>query len=599
MKLRPLLFILASSVLSAQSFSYERSWATYYGGISSGIREVYEDSSMNLSVSGSSAYPGGSIIPSIDYYNQFVSPGGNLFTAFTNPSINKLIGQFSPSGALTFAEYHPQGNSYAEAIYPILRDEQGNQYEIEFNINSFPALSFGTWLSTHTLASDIILAKYDANGTLLWKTFLPSTGSVLLLKADSTGNVYFTGSTAQQNLGDPGTYHPGFATVYDSTGTQLLDNHYVVKLNPQGQKVWATYIPTQAINDIEVSEGKLYIAGNADLDTNASELATPGTFQQSKAGQSITCLNTLNGQRLWGTYYGVPGNSVEAGVINIRANATGVYMVGNTWAPGNYYATENAYKTSTTDGFDFFLTKFNDSGNRIWSTYLGSDGYEVAVGYKSSDIKDDKILISGLSSGNHNMASPGAFVSTKPSPGFNDLFFSMFNASGEHIFTSYYGGSHTTTVVTQSISPSFSENSDGFYLYGNTENQNGFTTSNGNQQSIILPSGFNKGIAGFIAKFSPKTLSTSDTAPAEDLVVYNNPSNGNFTLKGSVLKREPHLVTLHDLSGKLIYSKHIRNNATQQEHFNLEPVLTEGNYLLSVKKADETLIKTFKLTIRK
>ncbi|MFC3159960.1 T9SS type A sorting domain-containing protein [Chryseobacterium arachidis] len=68
-------------------------------------------------------------------------------------------------------------------------------------------------------------------------------------------------------------------------------------------------------------------------------------------------------------------------------------------------------------------------------------------------------------------------------------------------------------------------------------------------------------------------------------------------MKGSVLDKESHIVSINDISGRLIYSKMIQKN--KEEHFNLEDQLENGNYLLTVKSEKGKLVKSFKLIIKK
>lgn len=595
MRPKNLLFILFSSSLFAQSFNYEREWATYFGGTNTYLTGIYEDNSSNISADVITTYlnPTGGNTP-VSYYNQFVTSGNQTYVG-NNP--NNLYGKFSSSGNLLQAEYKiyylPTSR---QATY--LRDDLGNRYDIEYNITTYTALSSGVWLPNNNESTDMIFAKYDANNNLLWKTYIPGTGDFQNFEVDSNGNIYIVGYTKWQTLADSGTFQPDFKTVYDASGA-LLSNTYIVKLNPQGQKLWATYTPSSSITGITVYENNLYIIGNNDLNTTEATLSTPNTFQIAKAGQFISKIDGMTGQRIWGTYYGTPGNTLDAGLSDIKADGTGVYVTGMTFGimGDSYYATEGAYKAQTTDGFDMFITKFNLTGNRVWSTYIGTNGYDSYSGDRGLDIKNGKLLFTGLHQGNYNIATAGAFISTKPNPNSEDLFFGTLDTNtGNPDFISYYGGTTTNPLESADVRCSFSKSSNGFYLYGSTYRNNGFTSPNGYQQGIIYPQGVTMGRSGYIAKFNPKLLSTSEVNSSEDFVLYNNPNNGNFSLKGSVLNKEPHIISIHDMSGRLIYTKTVQKS--KEEHFNLENQLSKGNYILSIKKSDKTLVKSFKLIIK-
>ncbi|MDR2234799.1 MAG: T9SS type A sorting domain-containing protein [Chryseobacterium sp.] len=593
MKLKHTLIILFPTFLFSQNFPYQRQWGTYLGGANTRISQVHEDpQTQSVSVYGYTEYPIITTAPPLDYYNQFVSPGGHPFTYSTeNNFSNMFSGKLSSTGNMLLSEYPFSGKK----IY--FKDEPENVYIISENISTSP-LPSGVWLSNPVTDKDGILSKYDVNNNLLWRTYIPGKVSSTIA-TDSEGNIYITGTTSWQNLGDPETFQPDFTVVPDFFGSPL-PNSYIVKLNPQGQKIWATYTPSKEILNIHAYQDNIYISGYNDLDQTNSALATPGAFQIEKSGQFLSKINGNTGKRIWGTYYGIP-HTDSGSITGIKTTSSGIYLSGTTIIPSTYYATSGAYKQEATDPFDLFLVKFNDNGQQEWGTYLGSNGYDFANSYGSIDVKNDRILISGATFGaSNNIASAGAFVSTRPNPTRRDIFFSMFGTSGSHIFTSYYGGPNNNlgdNIVNDSeIACKFSENSDSFYLFGTTENTSGFTTPNAPLQDIIYPPN-SLGRAGFLIKFSSRVLSTSETGTSTDLVLYNNPNNGNFSLKGGILEKESYLITITDMPGRLVYSAPTSKKA--EEHFNLAGRLETGTYLLTVSKPDKTPVKTFKLIIKK
>ena len=604
MKLLNIIFTLSTSYLFSQvQYNYERSWGTYFGGVNTEVKSLYENSSTNIVADAVTNYnlnqTGGIPTPPTNYYNQFVVSSSNFFIPGILNSENNFIGKFSSAGSLQKAEYIAYNNSNARKIVPVLRDQSENRYDIESDFIQFPTFTSGVWHSTNVTTDDSVLSKYDVSGNLLWKTYIPANlDSDIFVKTDALGNIYVGGTTKWQNLGDSGTYQPTF-TLVSSPSSSPLSNSFIVKLNPQGQKIWATYIPAKSILDMDVYNNNVFMATTDDIDSSSTGLSTSGTFQQVKAINSIIKLNGNSGQRIWGTYYGSPTNLNHGKIHNIKVTSSGVYILGTTTSPGSYYAEEGAFKSSTTEGFDLFITKFNDNGIRDWSTYLGSAGYEMIItSTKNLDVKNDKIIVSGHSIGNYNFATPGAFLDIKPSSTMSapDTFFSMFSTAGSHLFTSYYGGPWESNADMSVINCSFSPNSDSFYLYGATARTIGFTTINGNQTNIIYPDNMS-GNSGYITKFSPNVLSVSEGNSTDDLKLFNNPNNGIFTLKGKILAHKKHFVTITDLSGRIIYSKKTDKNNTQ--YFDLANNLSNGAYILSLETENKTLVKSFKLLIKK
>ncbi len=605
MKFKFLPFILLSANLFSQSsFSYERNWGTYFGGTTTGVQSIYERSSSDIHVDAITAYPNTTTPVSQSYYNQFVIASNNYFTPGTADSKNNFNGIFSASGNLLLAEYTLYKNSYSDKSLPAYRDQSGNRYDIESDLVNYPTLSSGTWHTSSSTNDDSILSKYDSNGNIIWKTYVPeNSDSPFLIKTDNAGNTYIAGTTKWQNLGDSGTYQPSFTYIPSSLGSPI-SNSYVVKLNAQGQKIWATYIPSKTISDIDLFDNNLYIVTGEDMNTSVPTLATVNTFQQAKAVNSIIKLNGDTGNRIWGTYYGVPNNLPHGTIKNIRVTETGIYVLGTTTTPGTYYGEEGSHLASSIEGWDLFITKFNDSGNRIWTTYLGTPGIELILGSDHNlDVKNDKIIVSGSTIGAQNIATQGSFQDVKPSSNnIFDIFFSMFDTSGNNLFTSYYGGpvipsGNSAYNVLSVINCQFSSNSNAFYLYGSTNSTSGYTTSNGNQQTPLFPPGINDTAAGYIAKFSPTALSVSENSLSDNLKLYDNPNKGSFVLAGNILAKESHLVFIHDMAGRLVYSKKIEKN--KSVNFDVEDILTRGNYILSLQNSQKQFIKSFKLIIKK
>src|SRR5690606_13144071 len=79
----------------------------------------------------------------------------------------------------------------------------------------------------------------------------------------------------------------------------------------------------------------------------------------------------------WGTYYGGSFNE-DIPVGCIAADAWGnAYFTGHTTSTQNI-ATTGSYQNTISLNSDIFLVKFNNAGQRIWATYYGGTGGELA-----------------------------------------------------------------------------------------------------------------------------------------------------------------------------------------------------------------------------
>ncbi len=596
-------------VFAQNSFDYNRSWATYFGGINTWETHLFENNQGSVFLDSKSFYPSSTNPPSVLYYNQFRTIGMGDFT--NSLGANNYFGKINANDGnvqyFTYEGLDTSSSSNSEEI--ILRETSGNFYKKEIrNIGSVTTTS-NVWLpnSVETTSSNtnFLLAKYNAAGILLWRTYLPTQGGNFYIISDADENIYISGDTLWQNLGDAGSYQQNF--IVDNSGGTMRPNSYLVKLNNLGQKLWATYLPVNTVVKMfAIHANNVYLACGSDFMNNISNLATLGTFQQTKANQSLLAMDGSTGQRIWGTYYG--SNNFVSGIDGgIAVDNSGIYLLGfvNNYLgnPSGYFSTVGAFQTSLSGNDDLYLTKFNFSGNRIWSTYFGGSGMEAIINSTRSSslsVKNNKILFTGVTTSS-NIATTGAFVEGKPNANSQfDFFFSMFTTDGQLIFTSYYGGNDPTTSVTSyAISPRFSNDvNDGFYLYGTTPYKFGFTTNGAWQPNIIYPNNFqNQGWVGFVAKFTHKNLSTSELQNHHhDIVLYNNPNNGSFFIKSNLFLKQSFIVEIIDSAGRRLSKKKLEKNETN--FLDYSQLLIPGNYFVYIKSLDGVNAKTFKMTVK-
>jgi hypothetical protein len=138
--------------------------------------------------------------------------------------------------------------------------------------------------------------------------------------------------------------------------------------------------------------------------------------------------------RIWSTYYGdnLPDNSMSTGVDS----AGNVYISGYTMSSNNI-ATSGSYQSTIAGGIDIFITKFNSSGTRKWSTYYGGANAEIA--YAMFVEKNGNVYVCGDSYSTSGIASSGAHQSVYGG-GIDDAILAKFNTNGQRIWSTYYGG---------------------------------------------------------------------------------------------------------------------------------------------------------------
>ena len=589
-------FFLFCTALKAQE--YERIWGTYFGpagtsaqGISS-PKEMMFDSQNNIFVNTlfytSSATP-------VTYYNQFLVGAGNPYTVQQGTYGTDLVISASGNPSL-FGYFSTNTASNAGTEYLVAVDSQENRlYLYRSSSASTSSPTTGTWIQTNPLlTSKNMLVKKNPAGSVVWSTFLPGEIGNNCVRLDQSGNIFITGQTLMQDLSTPGVLQENFDIIY-SQGN-IIKNPYLAKITSSGQLLWATYLPSVVTNMIHYNDS-LYLITGTNFNPSLNTMATPGVQQTSTSSFSITKMNAVNGQRTWGTYYGPSLNSSFYLLYDLDADENGLYLTGTDYNmdSSNFFATPGAYKTQVTGGSDLFVTRFSHSGNLVWSTYFGGNGNDINTFDKVIDVQDGEIFISGSTEGStNNLATPGSYRDAPDNMNANttNQFFAKFNTLGNLMWSSYYGGSSTTTAHFKSINITRKGNS--IFLYGSTNANSGFSTEGSFMPSRIPDTGFE--INGFFARLDLKQgLSTSENNLYNNLILYNNPNNGVFTVAGDILTKEKFALTILDASGRQV-AKEILSNSEKQK-FDFSGRLSEGNYLIQIADPAGKTVKVFKMLV--
>ena len=240
---------------------------------------------------------------------------------------------------------------------------------------------------------DVLIAKYDTSGTLLWQRVLGGASSDygLGIAVDSSGNVYVTGYTQSQGAG---------------SGDVLI-----AKYNTSGTIQWQRTLGGANIDygyGIAVdSSGNVYVTGNTasqgagSLDVLIAKYNTSGTIQwqrvlggaSSDVGNGIAVDSSGNVYIIGSTFSQGAGNG---DVLIAKYNTSGTIQWQRTLggassdygygiavdSSGNVYVTGSTFSQGA-GGRDVLIAKYDTSGTIQWQRTLGgasSDGgYGIAV----------------------------------------------------------------------------------------------------------------------------------------------------------------------------------------------------------------------------
>jgi len=220
---------------------------------------------------------------------------------------------------------------------------------------------------------------------------------------------------------------------------------------------------------------------------------TVGAFQTSFAGgggawsgDAIVVKFDAAGNRLWATLYGGSGSDACHGIA--IDGSDNVMITGNTLST-DFPVTIGAFQTSHAGGMDAFVVKFDSSGNQLWATFYGGNGWEYSKGIATDG--NDNVLIAGNTESTNFPVTGSAFQTSFA--GVRDAFVVKLDAAGDTLWATYYGGGD-----------------DDEYCNGisidNNENVviTGFTGSN---DFPVTPGAFQTNLVGgydaFIVKFNP------------------------------------------------------------------------------------------------
>lgn len=580
-------FILATFVLFAQN---SRHWGTYYGGArTDNGYSVAHDKFGNLYVAGytNDTATNPPIIPYLGFQNTY---GGGMYDAFLvkfNSDGVRLWATYyggtgddrgyavatDVSGNVYLAGITTSANSNAIAQNGMINSFQGGNYDgflVKFdangnrlwgtyfgrNLSAYPqslatdavgnvymagyasdTSGIGT-LGTHQVSFgggtyDAFLTVFDPNGIRLWGTYFGGAGNegtsppgaaaaMVGVGLDEAGNIYLCGSTTSSSgiASSPG--------VHQSINAGNGDG-FLAKFNMNGNRIWSTYYggsQADQCHSVAIHGVIVYLSGRTQ---SSSGIATPNGYDNTYGGggNSDAFLVRFDsaGVRKWGTYYGDQG--VEFGysvTVDERGN---IYQAGRTSSATNI-ASSDGFQTTYGTNTDAYLVKFDSSGTRYCATYLGGtdsdQGYGVIV-------SRGKVYVTGFTSSNSGIASPGSHDDTYGGSGNNDAFFVKFSSCLD--------------ATIQSVSATCFGNCDGMataYGYGGTQIPYTYLWSNGQTSqtatglcagtyTVTIWDNYGNSVMGQVTISEPvqisiTTLSTPATCGSNDGSAAASASNG-------------------------------------------------------------------------
>jgi len=220
---------------------------------------------------------------------------------------------------------------------------------------------------------------------------------------DANGNVYVVGQALGGLDGNNmiGTPFDGFLTKYDATGTKL----YTKQIGVTGASTYGSSVATDM-------NGNVYVAGQTSGGLYGNILKGTADFFLIKYDSS--------GTRLYTKQLGVAGAHTEGSATATDASGN-VYVVGST--QGNLDGNTLAGTT------DFFLTKYNASGTKLYTKQLGVAGTDTYGSSVATDVSGN-VYVTGHTTGG---------LDGNTLTGLKDFFFTKYDVTGARAYTMQVG----------------------------------------------------------------------------------------------------------------------------------------------------------------
>jgi hypothetical protein len=224
-------------------------------------------------------------------------------------------------------------------------------------------ITFGTnTLSTNTaITYDFFLVKYDPSGNVLWAKSEGGSNNdhVAGISADASGNIIVTGWFISSSI---------------ALGTTTLNNagngdFFLVKYDTGGNTLWA-----------KSAGGSAFDRGTAVSTDTVGNILVTGSFYGPSINFGTTTLTngatgnlfivkySSNGNVIWAKS---EGGSANVDVSDVSTDANGnILLTGEFTSPGITFGTTTFTNTGVSD---FFILKYNTSGNLLWAKTAGGN----------------------------------------------------------------------------------------------------------------------------------------------------------------------------------------------------------------------------------
>ncbi|MFM9986710.1 MAG: SBBP repeat-containing protein [Flavobacteriales bacterium] len=290
---------------------------------------------------------------------------------------------------------------------------------------------------TNNEASNVFVQKLNADGDLIWAIGFGGddfdNGQALC--TDAEGNCYVAG-----NFLSVADFDPDTTSTYNLTSAGI-DDAFVVKLNANGEMLWAKQIggtgTDEAYDVVTDNTGSVYVTGRfqntCDFDPGSGVFDLTAT---SSSDDLFVCKLDSEGQFVWAKSAGSNGNDVGLS-ISVDPNGN-VATTGYFWGVVDFDPGNGISNVTSVGAMDIYILKLDNDGNLVWAKQFGSTGYDI--GYSVATDNDGNIYSTGRFESTTDF-DPNSGVQNYTSQGEQDIYINKLSASGDFIWTKTIGAS--------------------------------------------------------------------------------------------------------------------------------------------------------------
>jgi hypothetical protein len=324
------------------------------------------------------------------------------------------------------------GDSLQDIGYSVATDASGNVF-ITGGFTS-DSITFGTTtlIRTGTFGGNLFVVKYSPAGNVLWAKsagLAAGDDQAYGICTDASGNVFITGYFTGSPL------IIGNDTLTNAGGLDI----FVAKYDASGNAIWAKSAggtSDENGNGIATdANGNVFITGFFDSFTITFGSTTLTNMNNTSALPDIFVAKyDPSGNVLWAKSAG----SLQADFASgISVDKHGNVLITGTF---NSNATFGTFVLNGTGDEDFFVAKYDNSGNFKWAKMAGTVGNFYTQGYGVATDTSDNIVATGYYQGTTIEFDTITLTNAGGNNGYANIFVVKYDTSGNVIWAKSAGG---------------------------------------------------------------------------------------------------------------------------------------------------------------